>query len=242
MSVTLKKDRKSRIEGTPIYEFLKEYISYIPVQTLRKGQYLFHGEGSDSTIYYLLKGTVEVENVTPNGKRLIIENVKENNFIGPISNIYKVELKSSGLAIDSVEVLVFRKSLLDKLMENDKFRIFFYEEITERIYKMYKGVLARLLFSPSEIMAYHIFSNTEGNVFAYKGINKLCEFVGISKRGVYDILYRLEEMGCLKKQNTGIYIVLDKAYLRNQAKYIIDFMSDNSKMLTMELSDKCYAK
>lgn len=115
----------------------------------------------------------------------MIEKVQENTFIGFISDMHKVDLQSSGLAVTPVKALMFSEAMMEKLMKNDKFSIFFYQETSSRIFKMYKTVLAKVLFSPDEIMAYYILDNAHNGMFSFKSAYSLCENIGISRRGIY---------------------------------------------------------
>lgn len=216
----------SRLQDTPIYKYIKEYVSFIPVLTFQKGEYLFRGEDNKKIIYYILDGVVEVENVTYNGKKLIIENVQQHTFIGSVADMYHVDLQSSGVAVTDVEALALPEMLMNRLMKNDKFSIYFYQETSSRVFRLYKTVLARILFSPSEILAHHILENMEQGIFAYKSSYALCEAIGISRRGIYDILYRFEEMGSIKKRGSSVYEIVDKICLEKQAEHMISFMQD----------------
>lgn len=208
----------------PIYKYIKDYISCIPVITFQKGEYLFRGEDRGRMMFYLLKGIVEVENVTYSGKKLIIENVRENMFTGSIANMHQVNLQSSGVAITTVQTLVFSETIIDRLMEDDKFSIFFYQETSVRIFRMYKIVMAKILFSPNEIMAQYILDHTPGGVFTFKSFYSLSENIGISRRGIYNILARFEGMRCIRKKRSAMYEITDRRCLEQQARYITDFM------------------
>ena len=51
-------------------------------------------------------------------------------------------------------------------------------------------------------------------------------YVGISKRGMYNILQCFEEKGYIKKKGTVYYAILDRIGLIEQAQYIHEFMQD----------------
>lgn len=212
------------MKSLPIYKFIQNYVSYIPVLAFKKGEYLFRAEEQEKTIYYILSGTVEIENVTYNGKKLVIENAQKNTFTGFITDMQDVTLQSSGRAVTKVEALEFSESLMEELMKNDKFSIFFYQETSSRIFKAYKMVLARILFNPDEILAYHILDNAKNKVFAYESSYKLSENIGISRRGIYNILYRFEEQKCIKKSAPSMYEIIDGDCLEERAKYVCSFM------------------
>lgn len=224
--VRLKCNINNRIESIPIYRFIKDHISLIPVKTFRKGEYLFRGEDREKTLFYILSGSVEVENITYNGKKLIIETVGTNTFIGSIADMYEVDLQSSGVAVSDVEVLIFSESVMDNLMKNDEFSICFYQETICRILKMYKTILSKVLFSPDEIMAHYILDNEQDGIFAFKSTYSLCDNIGISRRGIYNILYRFEEMNYIKKKARSMYQIIDGTGLQKRAKHILSFMNN----------------
>lgn len=219
-----KTDRK--IQNIPIYRFIKNHIPFIPTVTFKRGEYLFRGEDREKAIFYILDGYIEVENITYNGKKLIIENVGKNTFIGSVADIHNVDLQSSGLAISNVQALAFSEQVMDELMKNDKFSIYFYQETSSRIFRMYKTILSKMLFSPNEIMAHYIWENAEKGLFTYKSSYNLCENIGISRRGIYNILSRFEELNCIKKIDSSKYKVIDWEELERQAVHMISFMKD----------------
>lgn len=227
MGIVMKQDTKDNIRSAPLYSYIKDHISFMRKQSFRKGEYLFRSEDREKLIFYILDGTVEIENMTYNGKKLITEKVQENTFIGAIADMHNVDLQSSGVAITDVEALIFTESLMDRLMKDDKFSIYYYQETSSRIFRLYKAVLAKILFSPGEIFAYYILENMEQGIFAYESAYTLCETMGISRRGIYDILYRFEGIGCIRKLESSVYEVVDKKCLEKQAEHLISFMQES---------------
>lgn len=208
----------------PIYRFIKEYIPRIPVLTFQRGEYLFRAEDSRKSIYYILSGTVEVENVTYSGKKIIAEQVQKNTFTGFIADMHHVKLRFSGVAKTAGKALVFSESLMKEMMKNADFSIFFYQETSCRLFKTYKMVLLRMLFGCDEILAYNILDNTRCRMFAYENACSLCENMGMSKRSFYNILYRFEDMGYIKKRATSLYEITDEESLENLASHVESFM------------------
>lgn len=58
MATALKDDSKSMMETIPVYEFIKDYIPFIPVKVCEKGAYLFRSENLDTNVYYILEGCI----------------------------------------------------------------------------------------------------------------------------------------------------------------------------------------
>lgn len=216
------------IKTIAIYEYIKDYVPTIPILELKKGEYLFRVDREDETLFYILEGVVRVENISYNGKKLIVDIVHRDEFTGAISNIHNADFQCSGIADTPVKVLVLKRSLMDELMENDEFSALFYQKTSKRVYMMYKNILARTLFSQNEIMAHYILENSVNDVFTYKSIYNICENLGISRRGIYNILYRFEEEGCIEKKDSE-YRIVDRKYLEKIAGQVIRFMNSDEK-------------
>lgn len=212
-----------KIKSIAIYEYIKNYLPIIPTLELKKGEYLFRANADDPTLFYILDGVVRVENISYNGKKLIVDILQDDEFVGAISNIHKADFQCSGIADTAVTVLVLKKPLMDELMQNTDFSTLFYQKTSKRVYMMYKNILARTLFSQNEIMAHYILENSKGDIFKYKTIYDISENLGISRRGIYNILYRFDEIGCIKKTKTA-YRIVDRDYLEKTAEQVINFM------------------
>ena len=214
------------IKNTMIYEHIKDYLPVIPILELKKGEYLFRAERTTGNLFYIFDGLIKVENISYNGKKLIVDILDADNFVGPISSIHNADFQCSGVAETNAKVLVLKKSLMDELMQNDEFLVMFYQKTSKRVYVMYKNILARSLFGENEILAHYILKHSSGDIFKYKSIYNICENLGISRRGIYNILYRFEESGCIQKLDSG-YRILDRAYLEKVADQMIKYMKNS---------------
>lgn len=221
-------NQKDVTKSIAIYEYIKDYLPTIPILELKKGEYLFRADREDGTLFYILDGVIRVENVSYNGKKLVVDVLKQDEFVGAISNIHKADFQCSGVAETGATVLVLKKSLMNELMKSDEFSALFYQKTSKRVYMMYKNILARTLFSQNEIMAYYILENSKRDIFAYKSIYNICENLGISRRGIYNILYRFEEKGCIKKLESS-YRIIDREYLEKTAEQVFNFMKSDNK-------------
>ena len=214
------------IENTMIYEHIKDYLPVIPILELKKGEYLFRAERKTGNLFYIFDGLIKVENISYNGKKLIVDILDADNFVGPISSIHNADFQCSGVAETNAKVLVLKKSLMDELMQNDEFLVMFYQKTSKRVYVMYKNILARSLFGENEILAHYILKHSSGDIFKYKSIYNICENLGISRRGIYNILYSFEERGCIEKLDSG-YRIMDRAYLEKVADQMIKYMKNS---------------
>jgi CRP-like cAMP-binding protein len=206
-----------------IYDYIRDYLPAIPILELKKGEYLFRADRDDGLLFYILEGVVRVENVSYNGKKLIVDVLQEDEFTGSISNIHHADFQCSGIAETDVRCWVLKKSLMNELLENVEFSALFYQKTSKRVYMMYKRILARTLFGQHENLAYYILDNSENDYFEYKSIYNMCEVLGISRRGIYNILYRFEENGYIEKQGQK-YRISDRKSLEAAAGQVMDFM------------------
>lgn len=217
-----------KIKNSEIYKYIKDYQSEIPTLKVRKKEYLFRADCDDGMIYYILDGVVEIESISSNGKKLIVDVLREEEFVGFISNLHNAAFQCSGIAETDIEVLALEKNLMGRLLEDDEFSALFYRKTSKRVYKMYKTILTRTLFTPNEIMAQYILENSVDNVFVYKSIYNICENLGVSRRGIYNILYRLEEMKVIEKQgDRAAFKIIDREYLEKTAEAVMRFMKND---------------
>ena len=216
---------KENIETLEIYEFIKDYLPLIPILRLKKGQFLFRADYKDPTLFYIVSGTIKVETVSRNGKKMLVDIAGRDEFMGAISMIHGANFQCSGIASTSVTVLALKKSLMDELIETDEFSVFFYQKTSKRVYGMYKKILARSLFSLKEIVAYYILENSTGDIFNYVSKYDMCEKLGASRRGIYNILHQFEEEGLIEKKDDVCWI-LDKGQIKREAKQVLDFMGE----------------
>ena len=151
---------KERIETLEIYKFIKDYLPLVPILKLKKGQYLFRADYKDPTLFYIVSGVIKVETVSYNGKKMIVDIVGRNEFMGAISSVHNADFQCSGIATTSMMVLALKRSLLDELMQSDEFSAFFYQKTSKRVYMMYKKILAKSLFSLMEIFANYMLENS----------------------------------------------------------------------------------
>lgn len=159
---------------------------------------------------------------------MIVDVVGENEFMGAISTVHGADFQCFGVASTPMTVLVLKKSLMDELMQTDEFSAFFYQKTSKRVYMMYKKILARNLFSLREIFANYILENSDGDVFNYVSMYDMCENLGVSRRGLYNILHQFENEGLIKKTD-DVCRILDRQRIIDEARQVINFMGGNEE-------------
>ncbi len=219
---------KESIETLEIYKFIKDYLPMVPVLKLKKGQFLFRADCKDPTLFYIISGTIKVEAVSHNGKKTLVDIAGRDEFMGAISMIHGANFQCSGIASTAVAVLVLKKSLMDELIQSDEFSVFFYQKTSKRVYRMYKKVLARSLFSLKEMVAHYILENSTGDIFNYVSIYDMCEKLGASRRGIYNVFQLFESEGLIEKKGE-VCRILNIQQIKKEAKQVLDFMGEGDE-------------
>ena len=145
--------------------------------------------------------------------------------MGAISSVHNADFQCSGIATTSMTVLALKRSLLDELMQSDEFSAFFYQKTSKRVYMMYKKILAKSLFSLREIFANYILENSEGDIFNFVSMYDMCDNLGASRRGLYNILYQFEDEGLIEKTEE-VWRILDWQGIIREARQVLDFMGE----------------
>ena len=76
-----------KLEDTTIYPFIRSDPALCKLHTFARGKYIIRvGEAAD--IWYLVNGKVQVETTTQNGKKLVVDTICEDNYVGHLSNFW----------------------------------------------------------------------------------------------------------------------------------------------------------
>ncbi len=215
-----------KIEDSQIFGFIKDYLNEISIKDVKKGEYLEKVGEESGNIYYILEGTIKIENVSRTGLKIFVDEVSEDEFTGHISKVRgtKTCLHCDLVVRKSGRVICIPKRLMDKLLKNDNFANFFYDKTSLRIYYMYKKFLLERLFTWDEIVAYHILENSKDGKFKYKSMYDVCERLNISRKGLYNVINRLVYEGCLEKpSNKSEFVIKDFERLMELASEVSRF-------------------
>lgn len=213
------------ITETLIYKFIQHHLAELQIMVFKSGQFIERATHETRNIYYILQGTIRVQNSSYTGNKILVDELSSDEFVGHISNLYGQDFHCDILAKTSCTVLQIPPSAFDQLMQNAEFVSLFYTKTSKRIYCMYKRLLLERLFPHEEIVAHYIMEHTHENVFIYKSMYEICEALSISRRGLYNILNKLILEGYLEKQE-HLLIIKDRKYLMALASNIYDFYNE----------------
>lgn len=214
-----------RITDTEIYKFIEDYIDQIELVKYKHGDYIDRATNDTSCIYYILSGVVKVQNISHSGNKVLIDEISIGEFVGHISNIRGEGFHCDILAKEACTLVKITPVILEKLLKNSEFSSLFYKKTSQRIYCMYKKLLLEHLFPWEEIVAYYIVQHTKGDVFIYKSMYEICEYLSISRRGLYNIINKLVGEGCLEKQD-NMFLVKNKKDLLERSKNVYQYYNE----------------
>lgn len=214
-------------KDTDIYPFIKDELGKFPILNVKKGSYVSMADNPDSQIYYVLEGMVKIYCNSIMGKKILVDELMENEFAGHISNMRQTNFHCDILAYTDLKLLCIKDDLMDELMLNSEFASMFYYKTSKRIYLMYKKSLTNELFSQREILAYYIIKQAKDGKLVYKSIYHICESLNVSRRSLYNVLNEFIEKGAIeKKDGISTIIIKDEKYLMDVIKGIEGFLDN----------------
>lgn len=186
---------------------------------------LFGGE--DEYVWFLINGKVKVEAEGANGKRMMVDILEEDNYVGHLSNIYEQNFYCTSTAVvTSTFVRIPTEQFKEMLDKDIRFQRHFNKKIITRLYTMYKKDLAIHLFGQREQIAHYIIANAADGVCHVNNVNTICEMLRISRRNFYNLVKKLADDGIIEHLGGVIYII-DYDRLEQEAQPVIDFFGNS---------------
>lgn len=210
------------ITNTVIYKFIKDYMNEIEVIAYKSNEYIERAMNDHNCIYYILNGVVKVQNVSCAGNKILIDEISTEEFVGHISKLRGSYFHCEIIAKEASTLVKIPIVILNELLKNNEFATLFYSKTSNRIYYMYKKLLLERLFTWEEIVAYYILEHAKEDVFVYKSMYDICEYLNISRRGLYNIINKMVFEECLEKRG-NIFFIKDRKYLIELARNVYDY-------------------
>ncbi|WP_085992597.1 Crp/Fnr family transcriptional regulator [Oceanobacillus senegalensis] len=219
---------KTRTQDKIISSELRALMDSIgTVKTMDKDSYLFH-EGTDAHEIYIIKsGLVQVSKLTTDGKEMILRICKDKDIIGELtlfSNNPKYLLSSK--VLESGEVLVIEKDLLEKTLITNNFLTFEFMKWTSNHMRKFQTKIRDLMLNGKKGALYSTLirlSNSYG-IKQNDGIlidlvltnQELAKFFAASRESVNRMLVELRRLGVIKMDKSGRIKILNMDYLRQE--------------------------
>lgn len=217
-----------RLEESSIYPFIKQYPELQKLYRVPGGKVvvsLFGGE--DEYVWFLINGKVKVEAEGENGKRMMVDILVEDNYVGHLSNFFGQNFYCTSTAVvTSTFIRIPSERFKEMLSKDIRFQRHFNKKIIVRLYTMYKKDLAIHLFGQREQIAHYIITNEVGGACHVNNVNTICEMLRISRRNFYNLVKKLADDGIIEHLGGVIYII-DYDRLELEAQPVMDFFGNS---------------
>ena len=207
----MKEHAKSKDKLDIKYMLLKKKL---PQRVLEKGSHMFFDSSNSDLCYYIVEGKLLIELLAANGKRIRVDILQKGDFVIPRLYLQGYNLQCRWLVQERVEAFLVRKEELQGLLLQPDFAVCYYKKESIRLQAMYGLFLARSLFAPKEIIANYILQKESNGCFVYTSLYELRILVGISRRGLYNVLHEFEQKGYLIKEKRKYRIVDQQSLIR----------------------------
>lgn len=211
------------LEDTTIYPLIKGNPELCKLYKFNRNKYITRVTWNTQDIWYLVSGCVKVEATTQNGKKLLVDIINEDNYVGHLSNVYGQNFYCDSIAMLPSTLIRIPAEIFHSLLDTQNFSHHFYMKTSVRLYDMYKKELMRGLFTQRQQFAFYVIEKTKDDICRIHSIYNICEYLKISRRNLYNLLARFEKDGIMDRLETGDIHVLDMEALQKIARPVLDF-------------------
>lgn len=212
------------LEDTTIYPLIKNYPELCQLHHFNRNKYITCASWGIEDIWYLVSGKVKVETTSANGKRILVDTITEDNYVGHLSNYWKQNLYCDSLTVVASTLICIPKATFDDLMESPVFSRHFFMKTNARLYDMYKKDLMRKMFTQRQQFAFYLIENAKDNVCHFSGIRGICESLDISRRNLYNLLDTFTKEGLLSYPEDNLILLENKVVLEEIARPVSHFI------------------
>nr|WP_231889783.1 Crp/Fnr family transcriptional regulator [Oceanobacillus sp. Castelsardo] len=216
----------AKTEEDLISPSLRELLKSIStLKVMNEESYLFHEGVEAEEIFIIKSGLVQVSKLTADGKEMILRICKHNDIIGELT-LFSSDPKYilSAKVIDSGEVLVIQKDMLEKALMTNTELSFEYLKWTSNHMRKYQSKIRDLLLNGKKGALYSTLirlSNSYG-VKKDDGVlidlvltnQELAKFCAATRESVNRMLVELRKMDVISMDKSGKIVLKDIDYLR----------------------------
>ena len=215
------------LEQTKIYPFIKDHPETYSIRSFDTGDLISISTVEEKTVWYLLKGIVEVAATSYNGRKIHVDFVYEDDFVGKISHGWGMHFYCDCIAYTPCVLAYMPRDTFYSMIEEDKdFKIYFYERCVKKVYSMYKDVLATKVFSQQQLFAAEIVTKSENSVF-FIDFEDTCNALNATTRNIYNLIKVFEGKGLITYGKLKTVFVKDEDELRKIAPPVLDFRNNS---------------
>lgn len=210
-------------KDTTIYPIIKEYPDLCRLYSFQRNEYITRPEWNVNSVWYLVNGLIKVETTTLKGKKILVDLIEEDNYIGYLSAFSDENFLYDNIVMEPSSLLRIPIDAFHTLMNTEDFRHHFYTKTHIRLYEMHKKEMMRVLFTQRQQFAFYIIEQTEKDICRIHSFYFIGEYLKISRRNLYNLLAQFSEEGILVRLEDGNIQVLNKEALQEIAQPICDF-------------------
>lgn len=213
-----------------LYEILnyisEEELRKFPIVHVKKGETFIPAYKQEVVkLYYILQGGVDVYATSYNGREFLIDQLGVDDFIGKFSQLRGIDFQCAVKGSSEVKMLdmtAYSEKLWD---ENTRLGRVFHYKTSNRVYRMYKLSMLRMLFSYEEIFAYWLLAERDERTDIINDVKEVFLKMNVSDRQIYYLLKKFKEMGMIRKEGNRVNI-LQVDQIRQLAGNVCMFMED----------------
>ena len=213
-----------KLQNTSIYPFISSNPELCELFTFQRNSYIIRASDADSYVWYLVEGQVKVIANGSNGKCIVVDMIDEDNFVGHLSNYYEQNFYCDSLAVTNCTLIRIPIGKFNEMMKGMEFSRLFFMKTSARLYIMYKMDLVNHLFTQQQQFAFYLLSNVKGDICYIQSLYRICEFLRVSRRNLYNLIDKFMAEGYLERLEDGKIRILDFEAMREIQKPVADFV------------------
>lgn len=208
------------LEKTPLKDFIPgKYIHRLKILNLSSGEYFHYSEKELNSIFFLIKGVIQIKQTTQDGVNLNYGLLNDFNFIGEKKLLFKEEVGVDFYTIkDKTIILEIPLDIGLELIKNNDFKIFLLELHCKKIHKFAWDISILHFKGVSKFLAYNMLNYSINNNFKFKNMSFLSEILSIDRKSLYSAIKKLEEAKLIIRKEKNIKI-LDREKLKEYIKF-----------------------
>lgn len=217
-----------KLEESGIYPFIRRFPELQKLYRIPGGNVVVSPLNNENDyMWFLVNGKVKVETEGENGKKMLVDMLEEDNYVGHISNLFGQNLYCSSITvITSTFIRIPMKQFKEMIDKDIRFQRHFYQKVTARLYVMYKKDLALHLFSQRELLAEYMIENVVDGVCHIHNVSGICETLRVSRRNFYNLIEKLAKDDLIERLDGGDIYIMDYQRLKKEAQPVIDYFGN----------------
>ncbi len=219
-----------KLEETSIYPYIKAFPDLHKLYRIPAGNVVVSPINNDEQdyVWFLVNGKVKVETEGTNGKKIIVDMLTEDNYVGHLSNLFGHNFYCTTVTVITSTFIRIPSNQFREMINKDiRFQRHFNNKLISRLYTMYKKDLSLHLFSQREHIAAYIIDHEVDGVCHLNNVKNICEMLRSSRRNFYNLLNKMEEDELIEHCEGGDIYILNYDRLKQEAEALNNFFENS---------------